>query len=80
VQTLDISNSTPRTENRLKTLFWPSIETGADVDYLGVQGYWVCSVVALLTFAMSVMTGHPISGAFVLLFYYKPSHKWFGPV
>jgi hypothetical protein len=70
MQTLDISNSTPRTENRLKTLFWPSIETGADVDYLGAQGYWVCSVAALISFAMLAMTGHPVMGALILLFYY----------
>jgi hypothetical protein len=70
VQTLGISDSTPRTENRLKSLFWPSIETGSDVDYLGAQGYWVCAVVSLISFVLSIMTGHPISGALVLLFYY----------
>jgi len=50
MQTLGISDSTPRTESRLKSLFWPSIQSGADVDYLAVQGYWVCTIVAVLSF------------------------------
>ena len=49
MQTLGLSESTPRTDSRLKSLFWPSITSGADVDYLGAQGYWVCSAIAILT-------------------------------
>ncbi len=48
MQTLGISDSTPRGESRLKSLFWPSIESGVNVDYLAVQGYWVCMLVAAL--------------------------------
>jgi hypothetical protein len=70
MQTLSISDSTPRTESRLKSLFWPSIESGADVDYLAVQGYWVCTVVALLSFALLLGTHQPIVGLAVLLFYH----------
>ncbi|MBZ5572395.1 MAG: hypothetical protein LAO09_11025 [Acidobacteriia bacterium] len=70
MQTLGISDSTPRTESRLKSLFWPSIQTGSDVDYLGAQGYWVCTVVSVLSFVFLVVSGQPISGIFVLLFYY----------
>jgi hypothetical protein len=50
MQTLGLSDSTPRTESRLKSLFWPSIETGNDVDYLGLQGCWVCTVIATVSF------------------------------
>ena len=50
MQTLGISDSTPRGESRLKSLFWPWIESGVDVDYLAVQGYWVCMLVAALSF------------------------------
>ncbi|HZR29438.1 MAG TPA: hypothetical protein VFA71_11735 [Terriglobales bacterium] len=39
MQTLGVSDSTPQSENWLKSLFWPSIQS--DVDYLGAQGYWV---------------------------------------
>jgi hypothetical protein len=70
MQTLGLSDSTPRTENRFKSLFWPSIETSSDVDYLGTQGYWVCAIVAVFSFVFSIITGHPIAGFFVLLFYY----------
>jgi hypothetical protein len=70
MQTLGLSDSTPRTGNRLKSLFWPSIQTGTDVDYLGAQGYWVCSIVSVCSFVFSSATGHAFAGVFVLLFYY----------
>lgn len=70
MQTLGLSDSTGRTESRLKSLFWPSIQTGTDVDYLGTQGYWVCAVVAILSFAFLVASGHMIGGIFTLPFYY----------
>lgn len=70
MQTLDLADSTTRSENRLKSLFWPSIQTANDVDYLGSQGFWVCVIVAVLTLVFSLLTGHPIAGGFVLAFYY----------
>lgn len=70
METLGLSDSTPRTESRLKSLFWPSIQTGTDVDYLGAQGYWVCTAVAVLSFVLLVATGSPILGTTILLFYY----------
>jgi uncharacterized membrane protein HdeD (DUF308 family) len=71
VETLGLSDSsTPRSEGRLKSLFWPSIESGSDVDYLGAQGYWVCTLVAVLSFVLLIVAGQPITGAAILLFYY----------
>ncbi len=70
MQTLGLSDSTPRTESRLKSLFWPSIQNGTDVDYLGAQGYWFCAFVAVMTFVFTAIQGHWISGVFVFLFYY----------
>lgn len=70
MQTLNLSDSAPRTESRLKSLFWPSIQTGSDVDYLGTQGYWVCALVAIVSFVYLAATGHAISGGFTFLFYY----------
>jgi len=70
MQTLGLSESTPRTESRIKSLFWPSIQTAADMDYLGSQGYWVCAIVAILSFAIATFIGHPIAGAATLIFYY----------
>lgn len=70
MEILGLSDSTPRTESRLKSLFWPSIQTGNDVDYLGAQGYWVCAIVAVVSSVFLVAVGQPITGAMILLFYY----------
>jgi hypothetical protein len=70
MQTLGISESTPRTESRLKALFWPSVESAADVDYLGAQGYWVCAIVAALTTIFLFVAGSPFAGILTGLFFY----------
>ena len=70
MQTLGLTDSAPRTEGRLKSLFWPSIKTGDDVDYLGTQGFWVCTLVAILSFVVYAFTGHEILGTIVLLFFF----------
>jgi hypothetical protein len=70
MQTLGISDSTSRSESRLKSLFWPSIESGADVDYLAVQGYWVCTLVATLSLVLLVAANQAIIGAVVFLLFH----------
>jgi len=70
MQTLGLSDSTPRSESRLKSLFWPSIQTGADLDYLAVQGFWVCTVVGVLSLLSQVMIGHTTTGLVVFLLFY----------
>ncbi len=70
METLGLSDSTPRTESRIKALFWPSIESGSDVDYLGAQGYWVCTAVAVLSCIFFLITGQAIAATIVLFFYY----------
>jgi hypothetical protein len=70
METLGLSSSTPRTEGRLRSLFWPSIQSGTDVDYLGAQGYWVCMIVAVSSLVFNALLGHPIAGILVLLYYY----------
>jgi hypothetical protein len=70
MQTLGLADSTPKTENRLKSLFWPSIQNGTDVDYLGVQGFWVCSAIAVLSLVILPVMGHSIAGAVTFLFYF----------
>jgi len=69
MQTLGLSDSTTRTESRLKSLFWPSIQNGADVDYLAVQGFWVCSLVGLVSLALS-LAGAPITGLLAFLLFH----------
>jgi hypothetical protein len=70
MQTLGLSDTPVKTEGRLKSLLWPSVRTSNDVDYLGAQGYWVCSIVAVLSLVTLIITGHPVAGASVLLFFY----------
>lgn len=81
MQTLGVSDSLPHSESRLKSLLWPSIRSGSDVDYLGIQGYWVCTLVAVMTIVISlfslgaagnlmqVMIVGLTSGIFFLFFY-----------
>jgi hypothetical protein len=73
MQTLGLSKeSTPRSEGRLKSLFWPSIQNAHDVDYLGAQGYWLCTFVAVVSLALGVATGQPfvwVLGVLYLLVY-----------
>ncbi len=70
MQTLGISDSPVKSEGRLKSLLWPSVHTSSDVDYLGAQGYWVCTAIAILSFVLLVLRGQPISGFVILLFFY----------
>jgi hypothetical protein len=70
MQTLDLSGTSPKSENRLKSLFWPTIHSASDVDYLGSQGFWICALVAVFSFVVSVMVGSPIAGFFTLLYFY----------
>jgi hypothetical protein len=69
MQTLGVSN-TPSSDNRLKSLFWPSVDSASDVDYLGAQGYWVCAIVAIFSLVLYAFTGQLILGAIVFLFYF----------
>ncbi len=68
METLGLSDSSQRSDGRLKSLFWPSIQNGTDVDYLGTQGYWVCTIAAVLSCVFLVINNQPITGAAVLLF------------
>jgi hypothetical protein len=70
MQTLGLSDSTPRTESRIKTLFWPAIQSASDVAYLGAQGYWVCTIVAVVSVVVLIFRGNSILGPLVFLFYY----------
>src|SRR5579864_780900 len=69
MQTLGLSDSTVRTEGRLKSLFWPSIQSGADVDYLAVQGFWVCTIVGLMSFVF-LFARQPIVAVLVFLLFH----------
>ena len=69
MQSLGLSDSTPRQQGRLKSLFWPSIRNDYDVDYLTRQGFWLCILVAALTFLVSIATGQVRLVLFDVAFY-----------
>jgi len=69
MQTLGLSDSTTRSESRLKSLFWPSIQSGADVDYLAVQGFWVCTIVGLLSLVF-LFASQPITAILIFLLFH----------
>ena len=69
MQTLGLSESTPKTEGRLKALFWPTIRNDGDLDYVTKQGFWVCFTVATVTLVFSVFT-RQLSVGFESLFYF----------
>jgi hypothetical protein len=70
MQTLGLSDTTDRSESRLKSLFWPSIQSGADVDYLSAQGYWVCTLVGATSLVFVFLSGQPVFATALLLFYH----------
>src|SRR5436305_14429141 len=69
MQTLGLSDSTTRSESRLRSLFWPSIQSGSDVDYLAVQGFWVCTMVGVISLATLCFEGLTITGILVFVIF-----------
>src|SRR5271168_1724877 len=70
MQTLGLSSQPQPADNLLKRLFWPAIESQYDVDLVGQQGFWVCTVVAVLSLVVMIVLGTPISGAFTALVFF----------
>jgi len=68
MQTLGLSGDNKRTDGRLKSLLWPSVENAWDVDYLGQQGMWICTGVAIFTFLFSLVMGNIIMIAVGILY------------
>lgn len=55
MQNLGLSDSTPRSDGWLKSLFWPTIASDVDVDYVTTQGFWVCLATGF--FSLLLITG-----------------------
>jgi hypothetical protein len=49
---------------------WPSVQSGADVDYLGAQGYWVCTIIGVSAFLFAIAAGYTIGGILAFVYYY----------
>jgi hypothetical protein len=60
MQTLGLSSEEKRSEGRLKSIFWPTVENAWDVNYLGQQGFWICLVIAVFQMVVTAFTGSPL--------------------
>jgi|ERR1035438_1152864 hypothetical protein len=60
MQTLGLSGEAKRSDGRLKSIFWPTVENAWDVDYLGRQGFWICLIVATVQIVVALVSGSPI--------------------
>lgn len=69
MQTLGLSDSTPRSESRLRALFWPTIRNETDLDYITRQGFWICNIVAGLGLAAGIASRQGSLAAFESLFF-----------
>lgn len=60
MQTLGLSGESRRSDGRLKSIFWPTVENAWDVNYLGQQGFWVCVIIALFQLIAIALHGSPL--------------------
>ncbi|MGA3045789.1 MAG: hypothetical protein ABSD67_04160 [Terracidiphilus sp.] len=60
MQTLNLSGSEKKSDGRLKSLFWPTVENAWDVDYLGQQGFWVSLIIGVVSFAFIAISAMEI--------------------
>jgi hypothetical protein len=72
MQTLGLASESKRSDGWLKSLLWPRVENAWDVDYLGQQGMWICTLVAVSSLIMSFATANVLViaiGVLAALFY-----------
>jgi hypothetical protein len=72
MQQLGLTDPEPKTDSRLKSLFWPTIRTRVDLDTVTTQGFWICLVVGVVTMAVSLLTRNSLViglGALASAFY-----------
>ncbi len=60
MQTLGLSGESRRSDGRLKSIFWPTVENAWDVNYLGQQGFWICVIVAIIQVVAGAFSGNPV--------------------
>ena len=61
MQTLGVADRKERDDGRLKSIFWPTVETAWDVDHLGRQGFWICLIIAAYQLIFSLISGNPVA-------------------
>jgi hypothetical protein len=70
MQTLGLASDTKPTDGMFKRLFWPTIENQYDVDLVGQQGFWVCTVVAAVTTVALIVMGQVVLGVLIGVTYF----------
>lgn len=58
MQTLGLSGESRRSDGRLKSIFWPTVENAWDVNYLGQQGFWICVVLAVFQLVVAAFSSN----------------------
>ena len=58
MQTLGLSGESRRSDGRLKSIFWPTVENAWDVNYLGQQGFWICVVLAAIQLVVAAFSSN----------------------
>src|SRR5579863_5607463 len=56
METLNLSGESRKSDGRLKSLLWPTVDNAWDVDYLGQQGFWICLIIAIINLALLTIT------------------------
>jgi len=64
MQTLGISGRKERDDGRLKSIFWPTVENAWDVDHLGRQGFWICTIIAAYQLVFALISGNSVAMLF----------------
>jgi hypothetical protein len=63
MQTLNLSGSEKKSDGRLKSLFWPTVENAWDVDYLGQQGFWICLAIGVFSLVLIAIEASQVPNA-----------------
>jgi len=63
MQTLNLSGSEKKSDGRLKSLFWPTVENAWDVDYLGQQGFWICLSIGVFSLVLIAIMASEVPNA-----------------
>ncbi len=68
MSTLGISGTPDESEGVIRGLFWPSVRNGYDADMIAARGFWLCLLIAVVTFLMLILC-QPISALVYCLFF-----------
>jgi hypothetical protein len=55
MQSLNLSGEAKKSDGPIKSLMWPTVENAWDVDYLGQQGFWICTIIAIASLGLTLL-------------------------